>query len=256
MSPYKGFPQPKAELARVTFIQDDPSYEMSMWSFTESYERSYAIFYQWLLRVGLFPAFAGEIDPLPANTNVVVRVIGAGEPTPETEKSIQSSVENGVPVLFLVRSDANRNSLQLLESYGLQAAMVPFPASKSLRVSNAAASWPIPWEAQRRLTGGTAILEDEKGRAVFGKAENAPVYVFLGADRFTDVWMGRDQGRTPTLALRRLFELQFSLFRGLRNGGDLLGELEAGATRPLTVPEILENVTPSPLDRPAARVQQ
>ena len=114
-----------------------------------------------------------------------------------------------------------------------------------------------PWEAERRLTGGTPILEDEHGRTIFGKAENTSVYVFLGADRFADAGMGDDQGRTPTLTLRRLFELQFSLFRGLRSGGDLVGELQAGATRPLAVPEIQdEAATPPPLDRPAARVQQ
>ena len=112
--------------------------------------------------------------------------------------------------------------------------------------------WTVPWQTRHRLGGGVSVLEAD-GQPILMRARDTSLYVLTGGEQFSDAWMGEDQGHVPDLALRRLFELEFSLVRGLVEG-NVQDELWHGASRPLTI-RVNRNPPQAAraLDRPGGR---
>lgn len=246
-------PEPKPGFKQVCFISDPETYDIHSWGFAPDLQRSYSIFYQWVQRVGLYPMILTESDPLPITGKLVVRILGAGVNDPLTTENAQELLENGTPVLLLVRSDADSSYADLLANYGIALKPARGRNTRTLQVAGTSAVWPVPWHVNHWAEGGRPLLKGEGGEAVLSVSESHPLYVLLGGEQFADIWMGEDQGKIPDTNLRRLFELEFALLRGLVEGS-LVDELRDGATRPLEIRRGSQAQDELPvLDRPAPR---
>lgn len=246
-------PEPKPGFQQVCFVLDHEAYDIHSWGWAPDLQRSYSIFYQWVQRVGLYPKILKEADPLPKTGKLVVRILGAGASDPLTAENTQELLESGTPVLLLVLSDADSSHADLQANYGMAFEPARARETRTLQVAGTSAAWPVPWRINHLVEGGKPLLTGEGGEAVLLVSESHPLYVLIGGEQFADIWMGKDQANIPDTNLRRLFELEFALLRGLV-GGSLVDELRDGATRPLEIRRGSRTEDELPVvDRPASK---
>ncbi|NIO29814.1 MAG: hypothetical protein GTO29_14815 [Candidatus Latescibacteria bacterium] len=246
-------PHSKPGFSQICFIEDASTYDLASWGHVSVFDRSYSIFYQWVNRVGLFPKVITEESPLPNSTRAIIRIVGTSPPGPLTASNIAGALELGKPVFLLVRADADSGFVPLLANYGIRLVPGETRETPTLRVPNTSIEWPSPWRIDHEIQGGRPLLVGAQDEVILCVSKQAPLHILLGAERFSDAWMGEDQGRTPDLDLRRHYELEFSLLRGLTTGR-LQEELKEGATRPVAVRSSRQVNGEQPLvDRPAGR---
>ncbi len=246
-------PRPDSHLRAACFVEDTTTYELGSWGFVSNRDRSYAIFYQWLMRLGIAPAVIHASDPLPPYARLLVAVAGARGLRREVTAAADGALDRGVPVLLLVTTEGD-GAADWLARRGIRLERDSIRTSTSLKSTERGAEWGLHWRTQHRLGGGTTLLEAD-GRPVLVRAQGAPLHVLIGCEEFSDSGMGGDQGNVPDAALRKLYELEFSLMRGLVGGG-LGHELQQGASNPLTVVTSPKLSLAPPLDRPASRTDR
>jgi len=211
-------PQPRSPLRQVVFDMRHSSCELPLFGFTQDHANSYAIFYQWALRLGLFPSVAFDLDgPLPPSD--ALAIIKPTKPLTAAEaRTIRAFLERGGALLVLDSADnADSTANELLAPYDMslgcaalgRAVMEPASGAKICSLRGA-----------RVVQGGTPLLTSERGEPVAAYATVGRGRLIVGglADRFADSQMGASSHAVPDLPLRAVYELQFALLRGLMDG--------------------------------------
>ncbi len=212
---------PKTAPVEISFSVEDGDFELPLYGFLQNYGAGYEVFYQWMMRVGLFPRVAftlsGALDrPGPA---VVIRPRkGVPEGIPE---KLRPWLERGGVLLVLEgpsRPGSSANAL--LAPYGLSfgdapcrgtAAVVPAGNVPITDVRGAVA-----------VAGGTPLLATDAGETVLSFARVGKGMVVAGglAETFADPSMGGSHRTIPDRDLRARYEVAFALARGLARGAD------------------------------------
>ncbi len=214
-----GVPQPMTPYTRVVFEQQHGDYELPLKGFTKDRERSYEVFYQWVLRVGYYP-FTGRTLPQDLQDAHILVIINPVKTfLPDELAGIKAFLEKGGRVLLL-ESLTNQNSTadQLLAPCGLKV--------RRERITALPAQFLSPWMHASGLgralaiEGGEAHLKSEQGEAVLASARvgQGLIAVLSCGQIFTNPPMGSSYRVVPDAQQRQIYNLQFNILKGLMQG--------------------------------------
>jgi hypothetical protein len=224
-------PEPQTKPTQVYFEKEHGNYELPLLGFTQDYKTSYAVFYQWVLRLGYFPGVGPSLQDATERGDLVVIVNPQGEFTQQEIATAKEYVSRGSKILLLddpTNSGSSANSL--LQAFGMRAAPMAQAAYQTIHDASGKNFWPIGDNYITAVEGGKPLLFTEGGQAVLAvtKQGEGTLAVMTLASKFVDSQMGGEEGVEPDERLLRIFNLEFSLLRGLIND-NLETELAGGA---------------------------
>jgi hypothetical protein len=184
-------------------------------------ENGYGLFERWILRLGYFTARRGEPRPHGQPSEFAADLLVVIRPTrPPTEKFLRRLVEyvNAGGKLLLLDSPDNTGSTAniLLEPFGLR--IEHGRAIEGLLASDG--NLPaVPLHKAAVVRGGKAFCWVGHSPVGTVARHGGGLVVALGlADSFSDARMGATGDVEPDAPLRRLYQLQFDLLRGIMEG--------------------------------------
>jgi len=203
-------PLPHTQPVRIAIEKDHSQYELPISGFVENYDKSYAIFYQWVLRLGYFPFVEKSLEECMEEGSLVILINPEKEFTHGKTERLKDYLTRGGKVL-LMDSPLNEKSTsnQLLKEFGvkIQREDTLLTILGNIELSG------------NPIEGGEAILTTEKGKGVLSIIEvgKGTLALLTFSDRFVDNQMGRDESVIPDQDLLRVFQLEYSILRGLVN---------------------------------------
>jgi hypothetical protein len=219
-------PEPHTKPTEVYFEKEHSNYDLSILGFAEEYDKTYAIFYQWVLRLGYFPGVGPGIKDCTERGNLVVIINPQTSFTQEEIVSVKEYVSRGGKVL-LMDDPANTNSSanSLLQAFGMRIQATEQIGYQTIKDAAGQNSWPITGTSVSAIEGGTALLVTEGGKPVLSTAKEGEgtLAVMTFSSSFADINMGVTERVVPDERLQKVFGLEFTLLRGLINDN-----LEAG----------------------------
>jgi hypothetical protein len=218
---YKSYPLPNPRIpyTKVVFEQEHGDYELPLKGFTKERERSYEVFYQWVLRVGYYP-FTGKTLEEDMHGASILIIINPDKPfSPDELDLLRDYLQKGGKLL-LMDGVTNQSSTAgtLLSYFGMKIKRdrkVPLPATYST-------SWMsrMGQNSAFEIEGGEGVLNSTEGKPILSTARvgNGMVAVMTFSQLFTNLPMGGSYRVVPSKQQRDIYELQFNLLRGLVEG--------------------------------------
>jgi len=218
------FPTPRTPYTKVIFEQEHGNYELPLKGFTKDHQKSYEVFYQWVLRVGYYP-FTGKtlMEDLREAPSILIIINPHQEFHPDELTKIKAYLEQGGKIL-LMDSPLNEQSTanELLVPLGMNIKRdkeitlpVPYHLSWMTRHGQSSA-FPIE--------GGNGLLQSVEGLPIISTATmgKGMIAIMTFSQLFTNPPMGGSYRIEPNQQQRQIYELQFDILRGL-----IEGDLEA-----------------------------
>ncbi len=214
-------PEPKKELHEIVFDMEHSTCELPVFGFTQERTESYEVFFQWVLRCGFFPKVSFTLEKALASGEPVVMVNpDPKQPLSEEERApVIDYLENGGRLLVLKSAEKKPEAADpLLKPYELSfrgetdvTATVVEPKSGASICSLARFC---------SVQGGTSLLQTATGKTVVASQKVGKGLIVASgiANRFVTTSMGYSTRGVPDAAMRAVYELQFSLLRGLVSG--------------------------------------
>ena len=215
-------PSPHTPLTRVVFEQEHGNYELPLKGFTKEREKSYEVFYQWVLRVGYYPFTGRTLEEDLQDASILI-IINPDRPFSPRELDLLKHYLEGGGKLLLMDSVNNQNSTAdlLLASFGMKIQRerkVALPALYST-------SWMsrMGHNTACAIEGGEGLLFSPDGSPILSTARvgEGMIAVLTFSQLFTNPPMGGSYRVVPNREQRDIYELQFNLLRGL-----VLGDLK------------------------------
>ncbi|QTA89411.1 amidotransferase domain-containing protein [Desulfonema magnum] len=214
-------PRPVTPYTKVVFEQEHGDYELPLKGFTKEHKKSYEVFYLWVLRAECYP-FTGKTlkKDLSDETDVLVIINPYKNFQPDEVSGIKNYLRKGGKVL-LVDGKRNKNSTanELLEPLGMKInqkrkATLPVPYSSSIYHRQSARNDALTVE------GGTPLLYSSEGSPILSAARVGKGMIAVAgfSQLFVNPNMGGSYRVKPDQRLRAIYNLEFSLIRGLAKG--------------------------------------
>jgi hypothetical protein len=214
--------EPLTEPRRVVFDVTRCNYELPIYESVENPMTNYSIFYQWVQRLGYFPAADLEGDAVDGAPAMIVMINPNKPLTTVYREALVKYVESGGCLLMLDGpSNDTSSSNELLRAFGMR-----FESGSPTRTSFVAnargdtlatvvrkiSCWPI--------AGGTARYTAEDGAVIGAGTTLGKGTVFAAgfARLFADVYMGKEQSVYPDESQLAYYNLEFNLVRGMLEG--------------------------------------
>lgn len=201
--------------ANVAFLS---SSERAIWpieEFVRDYDRSYSMFFQWVLRVEGFPRLEASLEAALGSSNIVACLDPAQLHSWELDMLFEHV--NAGAVLFAIESAPNASIEAIAKRIGAELSPETV-ACRTVATRYGAIDLGGRLECARAVMGGTSVInaETEAGnRSLLSLFEFGEGIVVLGTHGalITDSAYGQRYHAQPDGNRRRLFELQFDLFR-------------------------------------------
>lgn len=208
------FPLPPNEhpYVQVTIDRTACSCPLSKNGFIEGKNNGFGIFERWILRLGYFTRRATGSDALKGD--LVVFLFPDKAVDAVFVKELRSYVENGGRVLVIDSAqNTNSTAAAILEPFGLAQLRHPEPSG----VVDPPHGFPaIRVEFANETRGGTPIVSlNNRPVATIIRAGRGSVALIGFGSRFTDLHMGVTGDVVPDTELRKVYDFQFALIRGL-----------------------------------------
>jgi len=213
------FPNPRTPYTKVIFEQEHGDYELPLKGFTKEREKSYEVFYQWVLRVGYYP-FTGKTLEEDLKDATMLIIINPNQRFHSDELTqVKEYLDRGGKLL-LMDGIINKSSTanQLLAYFGMKIKrekMFTLPPSYST-------SWMSRFRENKAFTieGGEELLHSEEGEAILStkKIGKGMILVMTFSQLFTNPNMGGSYRVEPDQQLREIFNLEFNILRGMVEG--------------------------------------
>jgi hypothetical protein len=212
-------PHPISKFSTVAFEQSHCDYDLPLTAFNDDPTRGYEVFYQWILRLGYYPAATHSIKESVAKGDVLVLINPDVYFSDEEVDALDGYVLKGGRLLIADwpgnKSDAG---LRLMEKFGIS-------GNKEVEVTASPAYEPTSqkmWNLGNafELKGGTPLLFTENAVPVMTFVERGEglVVAVSFSDAFSDANMGVNEGVIPDPDLLHHYHLQFALVKGLVEG--------------------------------------
>ncbi len=215
---YYPMPQPRTEVPWITFDLGTSDIELPVFGFTQKHEKSYQIFYQWVLRVGCYPRIAFTLKEALGKGAPIIIANPVKKFPPEAVEEINDFLSKGGALLIL-DSPANKQSTanEVLRRFGM-----------AFGKEACRGSWLVePTENARicrlrralPLRGGEVLLRTEAGEPVVAARRIGDgLLVAAGtANRFFDTNFGFTSRSIPNPEMRAAYQFAFTLFEALRD---------------------------------------
>jgi len=227
-------PEPHTRPTQIYFEKEHSNYELPLLGFVKERNKSYAIFYQWVLRLGYFPGVGPGIRDCTERGDLAVIINPQREFTPEEISTVKEYISGGGKVLLMdnpLNTGSSANSL--VQAFGMNIKPAEKTSYSSVYDASRKNSWPIATTAVNSIEGGKGLLFSAAGKAVLSVAEEGKgtLAVMTFSDSFVDSKMGTSEHVVPAEQMLRRFGLEFAILRGLIND-NLEAELSAAAGAP------------------------
>lgn len=212
-------PDPRVPYTRVVFEREHGEYELPLQGFTKEHARSYEVFYQWVLRVGLYP-FTGKTLQDDLGEGDIVIIINPSRAFHQHDRVRVKEFVAGGGRILLMDNAANEGSTanELLADLGMainreKQVTLPDPYGAS-RMSS------LTQNRGLAIEGGNALLRSTEGEPILSAAgiDKGMVAVMTFSQLFANPSMGGSYRVLPNQKQRDIYELQFDILRGLENG--------------------------------------
>ncbi len=212
-------PAPRTPPAEIVFDLQHSQVELPIFGFSQKTEKSYQIFYQWALRPGFFPKAVFDLEAAFAAAAPIIVAKPVGACPPSLRAAARRYLERGGRLLVLDspgNDAAFANELLGEFGLGLKAGM----ARGSAIVEPGTGARICTFGRGRSVEGGTPLLATDAGEPVLAVMSVGKGWVAASglAERFVDAQMGYSTRALPNRELRAVYELAFTLFRGLAQG--------------------------------------
>jgi hypothetical protein len=235
----------------VYFEKEHSKYDLPILEFIDRVDKSYEIFYQWVLRLGYFPGVGPSIEDCTKRGDLVVIINPQGDFTPEEVLAVQEYLAGGGKVL-LMDDPANTNSSanSLLRAFDMEIKAEEKAGYKTVEDITGQNTWPVTGTSVRAIDGGNpALLTTEGGTPVFSiaKVGDGTLAVMTFSSTFVDSKMGIIERVVPDDRLKQIFALEFTILRGLINNSlEAMLSTPAPASAPTPAPAPAPAPTPAP----------
>jgi len=243
-------PFPQRPLVKVVFEKQYSEYEIPVSGFVKDQQNSFAIFYQWVLRLQYFPFLKYTVDDALAEKPNVLVMINPTTITPKGREFVDhtdaENVERSlVPKLRQYLQDGG--SLLLMDDATNEkslANLILEPLAPGMRIEGQRQSTPAgtkPQQQQAQMTaamdtagrtvcavpaglsvrGGKPLLTTSDGKVVLAEASigKGKLLVMSASKRFCDAKMGFSQNAAPNADALQAYWLQYAILTGLVEGG-------------------------------------
>lgn len=209
-------PMPHTDPPTIVFDLEHGARSLPVFGFTQDHANSYEVFYQWVLRPGFFPrvTFALE-DACDRDAPIVIANPSKPFSTADVARVRAFCQRGGIVLLLDDAANSASTANSLLGPFGLSVA----PTAETVAIAVA------PGGRERLLTipdpchvsGGQALLGSAAGDTLLAWQSVGAGGLVVGGigGRFTDVALGMSGRGIPDQTLRRVYELEFALLRGL-----------------------------------------
>lgn len=226
-------PPPVKPVPVITFDMAHSGCELPIFGFPQAGNRkpNYEVFYQWVLRCGYYPAIAFNLEKALSSDDPII-LVNPEKPFSGAElKAVRAYLERGGDLLVI---DAPRSGVlkavpstagQLLAGFGLSFEEKTC-AGTIVSPDNDAAICGLSRGCA--VKGGEPLLTLATGETIVARTnvgKGQLIAAGLGA-RFVNTRMGYSTRGIPNAEMRAVYELSFTLFRGLI-GGDMKAEARA-----------------------------
>ena len=220
-------PEPHNKPIQIYFEREHSNYELPVLGFVEDYKRSYAVFYQWVLRLGFFPGVGHSIEDCTRNGEMVVIINPQRGFSSEETATVREYISRGGKILLMddaSNMDSSANSL--LQSFGMKLNNREQTRYNAIHDVSGSNSWPIGQDYISAIEGGKPLLLTEGGMPVLSviKEGKGTLAVMTFSNSFVDIQMGTSERVVPDERLLQRFGLEFAILRGMIND-DLEAEL-------------------------------
>jgi hypothetical protein len=212
-------PVPRTPFTKVLFEQEHGNYELPLQGFTKEHDKSYEVFYQWVLRIGFYPFTGRTLEDDLKEANIVV-IINPLETFSQDERVRVKEFITGGGKILIMDNPANAASTanELLADLGMV-----IKGEKQVTLPDPyGASWMGGLSKNRGLAieGGKALLRSAEGEPLLSAVQigKGTAAVMTFSQLFTNPPMGGSYRVLPNQRQRDIYELQFDLLTGLENG--------------------------------------
>jgi len=207
-------PTPRVKPVEVAFLREHCDYELPVTDFVRDAERSFDLFYQWVLRLRYFPRVRETLDnPLDEDLLVIINPVTAF--SAQELQRIRAYVEKGGKVLVLLRGASDRAAAaSLLDPFALRVEPGSTPPGKPLL---AADGTPTGIVTDGVVVSGGQVLYRIDGLPVAAVSTlgRGKVVVAGFGDCFSNSVMGYTNATLPDASLTARFRLEFRLLQFL-----------------------------------------
>jgi hypothetical protein len=211
-------PKPHTKPVQICFESRHSDFDLPIEGFVDDNQRSFEIFYQWILRLGYFPIVREDIKN--EKPEVMVIINPKKKFTHTDVLQIKNYVNLGGKIL-LMDSPFNTESTSnlLLSAFGVSINHHHKVESSHLYALPFKNYYPLG-VASAIVDGGRAIFFSTTGKAIgtFVKEGKGALMVLSFSDRFTDANMGVVESVIPDEELLQVYQLEFDIFEKLVQG--------------------------------------
>ncbi len=209
-------PRPRTPFTKVVFEQEHGDYELPLKGFTKDRNKSYEVFYQWVLRVGYYPFTGKTLEDDIKDAGVLIIINPNKRFSPEDISRVKKYLEKGGKVLLMDGvSNISSTSNELLSSFGMEikrSRSVALPPAYSI-------SWMNRFSQNRAFAvgGGDAVIKSPEGVPVFSAARvgKGMIGVMGFSGLFLNPAMGGSYRVKPNQQQKRIYDLEFNILKGL-----------------------------------------
>ena len=216
-------PQPVTPYTKVVFEQEHGDYELPLQGFTDKAERSFEVFYQWVLRIGYYPFTGSTLRDDLARADILIIINPSKEFTPAEMGRVQEYLARGGKILVMDNPDNSASTADgLLAAFGMKInkeKKVTLPSSYNPSLMGRTMQ-----TGAFAIEGGESLLRSPEGAPILSMAKSGrgTVAVLTFSRLFTNPPMGGSYRVMPNQQQRAIYDLEFNLLRGLNEGN--LGE--------------------------------
>ena len=212
-------PQPSTPYTKVVFEQEHGDYELPLKGFTKEREKSFEVFYQWVLRVGYYPFTGSTLEEDLKNAAILIIINPHRRFRSDELAQVDTYLQQGGRLLLMDGASNNDSTAnELLAPFGMKIVRenkVTLPSSYS-----------TPWMSRMgynsafAIEGGDAILHSVEKIPILATAHRGKgmIAVMTFSQLFANPTMGGSYRVEPNQTMREIYQLQFDILRGLVQG--------------------------------------
>jgi len=207
-----GLPLPRRPLVRVLFEREHCDYELPIKGFVQDPARSYDVFYQWTMRVGVFPFVGWTLEESVQKGDAVVLVRPRRDFSEREIEMLQEFVRRGGALIVLdTPTIAGDSARVLLRAFGIS--LDRRRTYSGLVQAGDGSDFTV--QAAYVISGGEPLARGAGGEvlAVSKEFGRGRVVVASFAERFCDQNMGGGWSIKPTAKLLKVYRMEYALVR-------------------------------------------
>ena len=209
-------PAPRTPYTKVVFEQEHGDYELPLQGFTKEREKSYEVFYTWVLRVGYYPFTGKTLEEDLKDAQLLIIINPHQRFYPDELDRVKNYLQKGGKVLLLDSvTNGNSTANELLALFGMEIKRerkVALPSTYST-------SWMsrLAQNSGLAIEGGEGLLHSTDGIPILStvKIGKGTIAVMTFSQLFTNPPMGGSYRVEPNQQMRKIYDLEFNLLKGL-----------------------------------------